>query len=248
MKTAPLAAVEPSAALGPEGAGRRPRSARAHALHPRDDALDAAQIAARAHVGEAGGAQKLGRRRRLPGADLEHQRAAGREQRGRGRDQPPHQRETVGAAVEGQRGLALHLGREASPSRPSECTAGWRRSARKARAAASGASRSPSTKVTARPSRSAFARATSSAAGETSVAKTAAPGRAWPASARSRPSPSRRRRCAAPRRRPGARAPPRSASRCRGAEPARARRRRTRSPRTPSCRRDRRPTRPPGAA
>ena len=91
-----------------------------------------------------------------------------------------------------------------------------------------------------------------SAAAETSLANTAASARSLASVIASAPEPvptsamrgGRPARPAAP----AAPAPPRSASRCRGAAPARARRPRTRTSRTPCARSGRRPTRPPAAA
>ena len=113
MNSAPRPAIDGGVGLR-RSVGGGPRGA--HGLHPRDDALDGAQIAARAHVAEPGRGQQRGRRRRLPGADLQRQRAARGQQRGRGGDQPAHQRQPVGAAVERQRRLGSHLGRQAAIS------------------------------------------------------------------------------------------------------------------------------------
>ena len=242
----------PSAPSEAAGAGRS-RSR----LDPRDDAVDAAQIAARPHVGEAG--RRAGARpspRACPAPISSDQRAAGREQRRRRGHQPPHQRQPVGAAVERQRRLALHLGGQRRQLARRECTAGWRRSARTARAAASGASRSPSTNVTARPSRSALrARHLQRRRARHRLATTAAAGKQLGQRQRdARPSRCRRRRCAGRRRDAGARLAPFVARLLDqrlgvGARHQHARvDGEARSPRTPSCRPGRRPTRPPGAA
>ena len=268
MKTAPLAAVEPSDGSATEGGGGRGTAARSvvTASPPRRRARCRPDRGA-SHVAEPGRAQEVGGRRRLPGADLQRQR--------------PARRQDAGAAATSRRTSASPRGRRRAPgpARPGPPPAGaasspegmygrLAASSENGARAPSGAPRSPSTKVTASPSRSALPRATSSAPGEYRPRRRPPLETAWPASAR---WPRSRCRCPPraasatsgtpkgprplPREAPphsrgllAARAPLRSASPYPGGGPARARRRRTPGPRTLSCRPGRRPTRRPGDA